>query len=421
MYTPGMPDHPLGFFWIDLSLKRIQEICEQIRFGKSGYLMIIDNSAKVIFHPKTNYIGVEYPFGFRHKILAEQSGSFLTDIEGEKSLVVFDTTSDTDWRVVAVVPYSEIGSGVLRLRSITSLMIVICIVASIILSIMFAATITRPIKKLQQTMAEASQGYLDLSIPVERTDEIGKLTANFNQMLMKIKTLIDDNYTAKLREANAEVKHHQAELRALQAQINPHFLYNTLGTISSLAELEGVGSISRMAGSLADFFRYSIHTDDIVVTLRDELAQVKRYFSIQKLRFADRIELSVDIPETLLDQPIIKLTLQPIVENACIHGLELYGSGRISITSRIDREYLTIMISDNGSGIPVEELNRIQHLLDHPEDDPGENKIGIGLRNVHSRLKLHYGEKYGIHIKSREGEGTTVMVLLPCEFHPNND
>lgn len=418
IYTPGMPERPLGFFWIDLSLTRIQEICEQIRLGKSGYLMIMDTSGRIIFHPKTNYIGAKYPFSFCQKILAEQSGNFLTNIEGEKSLVVFDTTGDTDWRVVAVVPYAEIGSGVLRLRSITTLMIIICIVASVILSITFAATITKPIQKLQKTMEEASRGYLDLAIPVESTDEIGKLTANFNQMLIKIKTLIDDNYTAKLREANAELKHHQAELRALQAQINPHFLFNTLGTISSLAELEGVESISRMAEALADFFRYSIHTDEVMVTLRDELAQVERYFSIQKLRFGDRIELTVDIPDELMDQPIIKLTLQPIVENACVHGLELYGNGRIQINSRIYQDHLAIMISDNGSGISREDLLRIQGLLDHPESDTGESRIGIGLRNVHSRLKLYYGEEYGIQIQSKEGEGTNVIVLLPYRSQP---
>lgn len=408
------PNQIMGVFWIDLNLQKIQDICEQVRLGKSGYIAIIDQAGKVIFHPQTNFISTQYPFGFLQRVLSSSSGHFLTQVEGIQSLVIYNTSPDTQWRLVAVVPYPEIAGGIYRVQSITIWVILFCIFASIILSIIFAATITKPIIRLQRTMEQASQGYLDRVIPVESTDEVGRLTENFNQMLQKIQRLISDNYTSKIREAEAEARQHRAELRALQAQINPHFLYNTLSTISSLAVLEGIDSISRMAETLCDFFRYSIHTEEMMVALRDELAQVERYFMIQKIRYGDRISLEIDVPEQFLDQSIVKLILQPLVENACIHGLELHGKGKITICAKVSGNNLMIRVSDNGAGIKETELMALQASLDHFETDAETgNHAHIGLRNIYARLKLHYGNEYGLKIESKLGEGTTVMILIP--------
>lgn len=415
----------LGVFWIELNLQKVQEICQLVRLGKSGYLTIIDNSGKVIYHPSTDYMGKLLPFQFVNKILNssseyfycdETSGCFYSNVEAIRSLIIHNISRDTKWHLVAVVPYHEIAGGILRLKNITILMVVLWGVATLILSITFAAGITKPIERLQQTIEEASRGYLDGVVPVESTDEIGKLTQDFNRMLKKIQSLIVDNYISKIRQAKAESNQRHAELRALQAQINPHFLYNTLGTISSLALLEGVDSISRMAEALSEFFRYSIHNGEINVTLRDELAQVERYFTIQRIRYGERLSLEIDIPESLLNQPLIKLTLQPLVENACIHGLENIGQGKIRIHSRVDGGKLMILITDTGIGINESDLLKIRTILEHPESVEGtENQYGIGLRNVQARLKLHYGPEYGLEIESKEREGTTVILKIPYQ------
>ncbi len=411
----GDPDRILGIFWIELSLSKIQAICEQVRLGKSGYITIVDASGTVLYDPRMNFIGGRYPFAFRRKLFASSAGHFLADVEGIGSLVIYDTSPE-NWRLVAVVPYSEIASGVLRLKSISFLVILLCVGASILMSIAFAATITRPIIKLQRTMAEASKGYLDRVVPVESSDEVGRLTENFNLMLQKIQTLISDNYLSKIRQAEAESRQRHAELLALQAQINPHFLYNTLGTISSMAVLEGVDSISKMTETLSDFFRYSIHTGQMMVTLGDELAQVERYFAIQKIRFTDRIALDIQVPAELLSHPLIKLTIQPLVENACVHGLESCQQGRISVTAQSCGALLTIRVSDTGAGIPAAELQTLRRLLESSDaSDSSGSRTGIGLRNVHSRLKLHYGSAFGLAIDSTEGAGTTVIVNIPFQ------
>ncbi len=423
---PTNPARMLGIFWVELNLQKIQEICQPVRLGKSGYLTIIDDSGKVIYHPATDYLGKLLPFQFVNRILKSDYGHFYSDIrdygyfysdvEAVRSLIIHNTSKDTKWHLVAVVPFHEIAGGILRLKNITILMVVLWGIATLLLSGTFAAGITKPIERLQQTMEEASRGYLEGVVPVGSTDEIGKLTQNFNRMLKKIQTLIIDNYTSKIRKANAESKQRHAELRALQAQINPHFLYNTLGTISSLAMLEGVDSISRMAEALSEFFRYSIHKDEIMVTLRDELAQVERYFTIQRIRYGERISLEIDIPESILDQSLVKLTLQPLVENACIHGLESTGQGKIKIYSRFESEKLLIMIADTGVGIGETDLLKIQAALEHPESAKEvETQYGIGLRNVQARLKLHYGTEYGLEIESEEGAGTTVILKIPYQ------
>ncbi len=421
---PNNPSRMIGIFWVELNLQKIQEICEPVSLGKSGYLTILDASGKVIYHPTTDYLGQLLPYQFVNRILKSAYGSFYSeirsygyfysDVEAVRSLIIHNISRDTKWHLVAVVPFHEIAGGILRLKNITTLMVILWGIATLILSITFAAGITKPIERLQQTMEEASRGYLEGVVPVESTDEIGKLTQNFNRMLKKIQTLIVDNYTSKIREANAQSKQRHAELRALQAQINPHFLYNTLGTISSLAMLEGVDSISRMAEALSEFFRYSIHKDEIMVTLRDELAQVERYFTIQRIRYGERISLEIDIPVSILDQSLVKLTLQPLVENACIHGLESTGQGKIKIYSRVESEKLMIMIADTGIGIGETELLKIQAALEHPESaEEAGTQYGIGLRNVQARLKLHYGTEYGLEIESEEGEGTTVILKIP--------
>lgn len=425
---PNDPSKMLGIFWVELNLQKIQEICQPVRLGKSGYLTIIDGSGKVIYHPASDYMGKLLPFPFVNRILESGYGYFYSDIraygyfysdvEAIRSLIIHNISRDTKWHLVAIVPFHEIAGGIVRLKNITILMVVLWGAATLLLSITFAAGITRPIERLQQTMEEASRGYLDGVVPVESTDEVGKLTHNFNRMLKKIQTLIVDNYISKIHQANAESKQRHAELRALQAQINPHFLYNTLGTISSLAMMEGVDSISRMAEALSEFFRYSIHNDEIMVTLRDELAQVERYFTIQRIRYGERISLEIDIDDSLLNQSLVKLTLQPIVENACIHGLESTGRGKIRIHSDIRGDKLRIFITDTGIGISETDLHKIRAVLENP-DKPEETgaPFGIGLRNVQARLKVHYGSEYGLEIDSKEREGTTVILNIP--YQPN--
>ncbi|NLG83212.1 MAG: sensor histidine kinase [Firmicutes bacterium] len=275
------------------------------------------------------------------------------------------------------------------------------------LSARFSIGITRPIKKLEKMMKEAAAGDLEGNLPVERNDEIGRLTMRFNWMLKRIQTLIEDVYHSRLNEL-------EAELKALQAQINPHFLFNTLNIINSLAIISGVDSISQVITDLRDFFRYTMITEQTTVTLGEEIEQVKRYMAIQRLRFGERIEFEIDVPTELWGQPIVKLILQPLVENACLHGLEP-NSGhiwKITIKARSTEEFLLLEVADNGVGINRETLAEIQAVLEGKIAPPERY---IGLRNVHERIRLRYGNAFGLRLESVEGQGTVVTLRLPVK------
>lgn len=291
------------------------------------------------------------------------------------------------------------GAGVL-MRSISFISAAICIVLCVLISFLLSRSLFSPIARLSGAMQQVRAGDLTARVPVAGRDEIGQLTEDFNAMTGQLETYV-------ARQVQHQKDLNEAQIRQMQAQLNPHFLYNTLDTMKWLAKIHQLPEVARLAGNLAGILRCSIASEQFV-TLQQELALLQRYIDIQKIRFADKFEYVLDVPEPLMELVVPKLILQPLVENAILHGLDASASGCIYIYGRCSDGVLTIAVTDDGCGMPAEMVER----LNSPEPKMLEGHLG--LYNLSRIVQLYYGPGYGLHANSRAGVGTTVTVRLPA-------
>jgi sensor histidine kinase YesM len=310
--------------------------------------------------------------------------------------------------------YEEILVKSEKMNEIGVSLFIITTLLSIVFAIWLSRSITIPINRLVDTARKISKGNLEIEAPMAKmSGEIGILFQTFNHMLSNIRTLISTNM--EMLEKDRMVK--ELELKALQSQINPHFLFNTLNIVSRLALIEGADQTSELTVSVSNLLRYNLRKLDEPVTLRDEVNNSMEYISIQKTRFADRVSFVTEIDEEALDQPVPCLTLQPILENAFVHGIEgMEGGGLIKIVIKRVAEQVHIEISDNGVGMSKEkQIALLDKELDTIPKSLKGHSTGIGTKNVFKRLDLFYKQDVFIDIKSSLNEGTTVIIHLPYQ------
>jgi len=290
-----------------------------------------------------------------------------------------------------------------------AILIAICllvVILVIILSYYVSHGITDPIKRLSEVTRLVAGGDLTVRSNIENGAEIGVLSDSLDKMIDRINLLFEQVKTEQIRLR-------KAELELLQAQINPHFLYNTLDTIVWLAEAGDQANVVSMVGSLSDFFRTTLNQGREIVTIKDELKHVNSYLQIQQVRYQDILEYDVNVPEELEEYTIPKITLQPLVENALYHGIKnKRGKGKIILTGERIQNYLMLYVEDNGIGITEERLKQISDKINNASDVEGEV---FGLHNVNERIRLKFGNRYGIHVDSVYGEGSKVSIMLPLE------
>jgi len=289
----------------------------------------------------------------------------------------------------------------------TFIAFVVIAIVLFVLSILIPLSITRPINELSKVMDRVAKGDLSVRANFNKGPEMTALSDSLNTMIDKINELLQqvtDEQTC-LRKAEFEV---------LQAQINPHFLYNTLDAIVWLAEAGEQKKVVTMVGDLSNFFRTSLNHGRDIVTIQDELQHINSYLKIQKVRYQDILEYDIQVPKDLNDYLIPKITLQPLVENALYHGIKnKRGRGKIIVTGRRDGEILVLSVSDNGIGMTPEVLERLKEEL--RLETEGERTI-YGMYNVNERIRLNFGDQYGLHIASTYGEGSQIEVVLPCRL-----
>lgn len=287
-----------------------------------------------------------------------------------------------------------------------------CIVIGVILAFYFSKTVTKPIEHLSHKMSKQNGENLSPSTQyLDRTDEIGVLYNEYNSMIEALDTAIKTNYQNKLISLDAQMK-------SLEARINSHFLFNTLEAINSIASIEGSKRITTMAMSLGNMFRYAIKTQSELVTLQDEIDHIMDYISIQQIRFNNRFVFRLSVPEQMRNLKVLKLILQPIVENSFSHGLQncQYGH-RIHVYGFLREDYFLIYIVDDGKGMFPEQLMELnESLLEEPEFKELGHRTNqsIGLKNINTRIELYYGKGYGLSVQSRYGTGTMIRIKLPC-------
>lgn len=306
-----------------------------------------------------------------------------------------------------------VESNIRALSTMTGTVIFITVLIILAASLLFSETIVRPVTRLHKNLVRVKEGDYTVRVHVETRDEVGDLCDAFNGMAEEIDRLVNRVYSVELKEKEAAIK-------ALQAQINPHFLYNTLDMIKSMAELYGALQVSEMIMALSKLFRYATHTDGVLVTIREELENLSSYMTIVGARFGGRIVFAARVPEELLAEPIVKVCLQPLVENSISHGLGRGRSGgRIAVTVKKEDGIMTVTVEDNGGGIQPERLAEIRGRLERRERVEEESGRGnVGLKNIHDRIRLYYGDAYGIVIDSFPGKGTVVTLSYPSDEIP---
>lgn len=291
--------------------------------------------------------------------------------------------------------------------------VVFCIVLlfSIAAALFISGSISRPIRELRKMAASIAEGNLNVRVENNKMDEIASLAVSLNIMAEKLKELIDNS----IKEQENLKK---SELKALQAQINPHFLYNTLDTIVWMSEANKSEQVIELVEALSKFFRITLSKGRDWITIRDEVEHVKSYLIIQKIRYRDILNFKMEIEEDIMEYKILKLTLQPIVENALYHGIKNKRTGGeiiVRASKARDRDLIFLEVIDNGIGMTVDKLSRLRAELNDDNVEQDIRECGFGLSNVYKRIKLYYGKQYGVSIESEYGEGTKVSLCIPCE------
>lgn len=330
--------------------------------------------------------------------LAESRGK---NIEGKDVLVTYYTSSDQNLVYIGVVPFDELTREAEISRRMMIVVILVGLILAFIIVSIASMKITEPINKLSRLMQKVEEGNMDVLVNINRKDEIGTLGRSFNSMTRKLKTLIEEVYVNKLSRK-------EAELKALQAHINPHFLYNTLDVIYWSSRLENAPKTGEIVSALAKLFKLGLNKGNEITTVEKEVEHLKSYLVIQKVRYDEEPDIVIDVDPALYGCSIIKLILQPLVENALIHGIADLRDrkGKIRITGREYTDGILFEVTDNGVGM---DETRIKEIFDGLVED----KKGYGVKNVDERIKLYFGEQYGVSIYSVKGEGTRVEVRVP--------
>ncbi|GKH34003.1 sensor histidine kinase [Muricomes sp. OA1] len=398
-----------GVFFIDLNYNAISSLCSNNNIGGSGYIFILDENGNIIYHPQQQLMYGGLKTENIDEIMSSTKDHFQSE-EGDK-LYTISKSDMTGWTVVGAAYTSELLKNNKQAQMMYLLVAGVLLLGVIAISSIISREITKPIRQLRDSMSMVEEGRFDkANVPVTASNEVGSLSKSFNVMTERIHTLMEQNvYEQKQKRKN--------ELKALQAQINPHFLYNTLDSIIWMSEAGRNDEVVLMTSALARLFRQSISNDKEQVTVAEEIEYVRSYLTIQKMRYKDKLEYSIDVSPEINHVMIIKFALQPIVENAIYHGLKYKDTkGNLSIRGYVRGKKAYITIADDGVGM---EEAALEHIFDETKKEHKSN--GVGVPNVQKRLKLYYGQEYGISYISRKGVGTVATVTVPLEEQEDDE
>ena len=392
-----------GVVFIDLNYSAISELCTQNSVGTKGYVFILDQDGNIVYHPQQQQLYNELQTENISLIMNAKTDVVTAGKGDDEKIYALSHSETTGWTIVGCMNMSEHLKNSRKARSIYVLVALGLIAVALVISSEIARNITFPIQKLRDSMKRVQKGdFSAAEIEVYSDNEIGSLTRSFNVMTHKIQDLMAQN----IQEQEQKRK---IELKALQSQINPHFLYNTLDSIIWMAEGKKNEEVVLMTASLARLLRQSISIENELVTIGQEIEYVRSYLTIQKMRYKDKLEFEINVDPRITHAQIIRLVLQPIVENAIYHGLKYKESkGMLKVHGYELGERIIIDITDDDVGMDEETL---KHIYDKHKVNYHSN--GVGVYNVQQRLVLYYGKEYGIIYHSEKGKGTTATVVIP--------
>lgn len=397
-----------GILLIDIRYSSLEQILENITLGNQGYLYMISNDGELIYHPKMQLIGTGQIEENIDTAARYRDGSYQERYGGERREVSVKSVGYTGWKLLSVTPEKGLPLNNLKMRLFVVFVLAAFLLVLVLTNTFISSRITIPIQKLERSVNAIEAGDLDTEVYMGGSYEIRHLGRSIGDMAKRIKTLMEDIVT----EHESKRK---SEFDTLQSQINPHFLYNTLDIIVWMIENEQKQEAVKVVTSLARFFRISLSKGKSIITVRDELEHVRNYLTIQQMRFKNKFVYTIEAGEDVMDLVSLKLMLQPLVENAIYHGMEFMdGDGEICVEVRREDDELWFWISDNGLGMTAEQA---AGLLDEKHHVSSKRGSGIGVKNVNERIKLYFGEAYGLQIQSEPDEGTRVSIHLPARIY----
>ncbi|MCI3924693.1 sensor histidine kinase [Paenibacillus sp. TRM 82003] len=399
---------PIGFIVLETEPGEILSALSNVTISPNSQVYIVNKSNEVIATTNAAENGVP---GFDFQSLPRPVGKEVIADYRTDRLVVAANAGLADWTVIGITPKADLASDIIQIQRTMMVVVLLLIALSTGIATLVSRTISSPLKLLIREMKQVELGNFKGAVNVKSFSEINSLVVSFNLMVHRIEELIDRITTASISEKNAQ-------LHALQSQVNPHFLYNTLDMIYWMLDERENDRLGRVILSLSQMFRYSSDWEDASrTTLRKELEQMRHYMTIIESRMQGRVRASIEMEERWLETVLPKMTIQPIIENAVKSGLEpLDREGTLRVYAEVAKQELHIVIEDDGIGIEDEALQRLVDGLDEKETssaEAGAGRRGIGLPNVHRRIVLMYGDRYGLRFESKQGEGTTVTIAIP--------
>ncbi|MCP3763486.1 sensor histidine kinase [Domibacillus sp. A3M-37] len=398
-----------GVILIDLKLRVIAEAARNINTGKAGYLIVLDENGEAVYTPEPSLLNGIPASRFKEKA----AGSFSTFFEGEERQLIFQNQPFTNWTTVGVFSTKESVVEVRKINFFVVCFIFLIFFVAITAAYVLSNSMSRPIMRVISFIQKVETGDLAARYKDDRKDEIGMLGRSLNRMLMQIHKLMMIN---KVQEQ----KKREAELRSLQAHIKPHFLYNTLDTINWMARKQGAEDVAEVVDSLSTLFRIGLSKGHDIISIRDEMTHIKSYLSIQKARYKDKLNYDIQMAPEVEKAAVLKLVLQPVVENAIYHGIkERRGPGHLKISAFKRNSHLLLTVEDDGAGMTEERLEQIRAKLAsvQPTETMQKTDFGYGMMNVQARIQLVFGPEYGIHLESKPKAGTKVAITLPLTRH----
>ncbi|WP_379163694.1 sensor histidine kinase [Paenibacillus sp. sgz5001063] len=397
----------IGIIVFDIDISLFKGIVDPVNTVTQGNTMIMDDKGELVYASdelddqksgqQENNIQLFLPH------MNGDAGHFQIQLGGKDYLAVYTVSKETGWTTLVSIPLDRILSPVEKTRNTLIITTLAIIAFALFVATFISHALTKPLKSMVRLMKQVQHGNLEVWLHPKYNDEIGMLGSHFNRMIVRVKDLLQE-------VSMTEKRKQKADMRALQNQINPHFIYNTLESIRMLAESSEDPRVAQLTYLLGLQMRYGIVRSEEMVTIRHELDHVRNYLHLLQIRFPDKFRLDVAVPEALLPLPVIKLVLQPIVENAVFHGLEpKEGPGTLSISGWEEDGKAVFCIEDDGVGMDADTLRALNDSLRSGAD--GE-MFGIGLRNVNERIRLHYGPQLGLSVSSEPGRGTRVILRI---------
>ena len=392
----------IGSIICDFNIELLNEMLNMNGFEKSGYIFLTDNNGVILAHKDAQNIGKEFSMPEKPTILNNHSGSFISNTAESEHLIVYKTTNVAGWKLIASIPVGEINEHSNGLKKNITQIFFLFLVIDIILFFIIALLLSAPFNKLLSSINNIKADNLTIRPSNYTFWELNIIGKKFEELVERIDNLIKQNYQSQIHLK-------EAELSILQSQINPHMLYNTLQMLQTEIVTGNIQGSNNLLLSLSNLFRYSIHTGDEIVPISQEIKYIKNYLYICSKKFDGSLSVFYDIPKEIYRYKIQKLLLQPIVENCIVHGFEEAPvNGEIHISAQIKQNGILFSIRDNGAGIRQDRLEKLIKYI----NAQSSRQSKVGLRNVNQRVKIKFGDEYGISIESQRGQYTVVHLLI---------